>query len=297
MRSRCGRKYEWHVVRGPGIDLSTSQAVQWNRTPARHVYRAPGTFGLDKYGMFRALLQPLLLAAGLVATGPAWSQPDVLTDEFAGLSAKERARIAREEQENATKDPVYQGLMSTAEALFRTQDYEGALATYQEARKLRPYNVYPKVKIQDLQALIAKRDEMAEQQTVPVVPTPVTTQEPPRVESTPAPVLNKVSVTAPVPEPVIEPAPAKDPPALPRPVRVERAQPPLPTRSSAEPPSSEEEGERIYKEGRSIVVETRVAEEGRIILFRKVSHPWGEEHYFREGLPISERNYKASLGR
>ena len=58
-----------------------------------------------------------------------------------------------------------------------------------------------------------------------------------------------------------------------------------------------EEGERVYKEGRSIVVETTVAEDGLLVRYRKVLHPWGEEHYFREGIPIPDRTYRAALGK
>ena len=58
-----------------------------------------------------------------------------------------------------------------------------------------------------------------------------------------------------------------------------------------------EEGERVYNEGRSVVVESIVAEDGHLVVYRKVSHPWGEEHYFREGATITDRAYRTAMGK
>lgn len=240
-----------------------------------------------------------LAVLGVMLAVTVSAQPGELTDEFGKLNAKERARIARQEEENAAKDAVFQGLMAEAEERFRTTDFDGALAKYQEARALRPYNVYPKVKIQDLQALIARRDAGKHQE-----PVPMTTEPSPVTEATLVPPVDEAPVIRPevksgampsAPEPSFEPATVRSVPPIDT-----RTEQPVRGQSvvrSMEPGPRLEEGERVYKEGRSVVVETATAEDGRIVLYRKVSHPWGEDHFFRDGLPISDRAYKTALGR
>lgn len=242
----------------------------------------------------------IVLLFGLVAPVCVVAQPDQLTDEFSKLSPKERARIAKEEDANAAADAPFQALMAKAEELFRAKDFDGAMAVFKEARTLRPYNVYPKVKIEDLRVLIAKRDaEQASQAPPPPPPEPVIVQGSPdpapvKVEAEPTP-------TRVEPEPLRAPAPVKhsEPTHRPTPVVTKPTEKPVErvAQHDPEPESPLEEGERVYREGRSIVVETAASEDGRIIIYKKVSHPWGEEHFFREGLTISERAYKAALGR
>ena len=56
------------------------------------------------------------------------------------------------------------------------------------------------------------------------------------------------------------------------------------------------EGERIYKEGRAVVVERSTSVEGKAVIFRKVLHPWGEVMYFRDGASIPERIWIETFG-
>lgn len=100
---------------------------------------------------------------------------DGLTAEFANLSAKERTRIAKKEDKEAAQDLVFQDMMQQADVLFKDQQFNEALAVYRQARKRRPYNVHPKVKIQDLQALLKAEEEMNgelanDQQTEEIMP-------------------------------------------------------------------------------------------------------------------------------
>ena len=204
-------------------------------------------------------LLPALFAGAMALSG--FGQEEGLARDFEKLSAKERARIAKEEQEAAPKDVVYQAMMAEAEELFRTQEFEGSMAKFKEARTQRPYNVYPKVKIQDLEALIAKRDAEA------AIALPEKVDEPlPRVErAAPAPVL-VMSERAPSPLPLA-------------PVPIDPGSRTVPGSNVKEPSVIRvpdvplEEGEWIYKEGRSIVVERHIELDGRIVVFRKVSHP------------------------
>lgn len=241
----------------------------------------------------------LVVLFGLAIPQAVLGQPDQLTDEFSKLSPKERARIAKEEDTNAAADAPFQTLMAQAEELFRAKDFDGAMARYKEARVLRPYNVYPKVKIEDLRVLIAKRDaEQAGQVPLPLPPEPEVVQQP----AEPAPVKLETSpAPLPGPGPIGGTTPMKSPEPMhrPTPVVTKPVEKPVErmVQPHAEPEPLLEVGERVYKEGRSIVVETSTSEEGRIVKYKKVSHPWGEEHFFREGITISERAYKAALGR
>ncbi len=228
-------------------------------------------------------------------TCSASAQPEALAKDFEKLSAKERARIAKVEQQEALNDASYQNVMQEAEVLFQQDRYEEALAKFNEARSMRPYNVYPKVKIQDLQALIAKRDAALRNEEAPPAPVEMpngSLNEQPAVAATPsdAPVA---TASEPQPRPTAErvmphtrPAPGG---SLEPPVRVVKDPEAMP------PPRVSEEGERVYKEGRSVVLEKSVAIEGRIVVFRKVSHPWGEVNHFQDGRAISAREYDQAV--
>ncbi len=60
-------------------------------------------------------------------------------------------------------------------------------------------------------------------------------------------------------------------------------------------PPQLDEGERVYKEGRSVVVEQRIKEDGRLVVYRKVSHPWGQIDHFRDGIAVTGRVYEKAL--
>lgn len=238
------------------------------------------------------------------------AQPDSsLTPEFSQLSAKERARIARREQEEAAKDPQYQAVMAQAEDLFKQQKYDEALARFIEARAIRPYNVYPKVKIQDLQVLIAKRDAQAaaplgtpkaviagEPKTVP--PTEPTEQPEPTIVRAEAP------AQAPLPEPKADvPAERTEPPVERQaPMKPRVAQPPRDTARATsiphdpKPVLADGMTERTYKEGRAIVLERQVVADGKPVIYRKVTHPWGEPVHFKDGIAIPARVWTEAFG-
>ena len=71
-----------------------------------------------------------------------------LTQDFAKLSAKERARMAAHEEQDAAADTAFQARMKQAELRFQQGAFQNALDLYRQARSMRPYNVHPKVKIQ-----------------------------------------------------------------------------------------------------------------------------------------------------
>lgn len=238
------------------------------------------------------MLRPLSTLLLCLLTAPLWAQDESLTDEFARMSAKERTRIAKKEVQEAEQDARYQEVMEQAETLFREQRYEEALELYQEARTLRPYNVYPKVKIQDLKVLIRQRDAAPgsedrgpEKGTTgpPPAPSPVAGEErsaPTGTPATPVVVARTVPTTPPEHPPTRNiGSMERTPPA----VRNEPVAPPV-------------EGERIFREGRAVVVERVVVEEGRPLVWRKVFQPWGEVVHFRDGVAVPQRAWVEAFG-
>ena len=260
-----------------------------------------------------SLLRLLVLPAWLLVCA-VQAQPDSsLTREFAGMSAKERSRLARKEAEEAAQDAAFQAVMRDAEALFTAQRYDDALARFEEARRMRPLNVYPKVKIQDLQALIAKRNaerEAAQDTTPPPSPQPleerqagqVPVQRPTTVVKVPDPVPSPPAVVQPVPrDSVVKPPVPKEeaPKPQPSPDRpVTTAGPPSPASSTATPAPVQPDGlqERTYKEGNAVVLERRLVKEGRETIYRRVNHPWGAVVYFEDGLAIPARRWAEVFG-
>ena len=210
-----------------------------------------------------------------------------LTDDFEGMSAKQRSQVAKQEQEDAANDLVFQKLMHDADSLARSRSYEAALDRYRQARRQRPYNVRPKVRIQDLEDLIAKAAvEQAAEPVPPVpevsldvpeeVPAPMPVEQEPRPEVTP---VTEAPGSRPVPERVV---PAGSEPAV-RP-------------AAAEPTRVLENGlhERTLREGQAIVIERTVVMDGNTTIYRKVKHPWGAIYYFKDGEPVSERIWTES---
>ncbi len=259
----------------------------------------------------RWAVRPLLTIVVLFAALAVHAQPpaqESLTDDFPGLSAKERSRIAKKEVEEAAADTAFQAVMKASEVLFQQRRYEEALEGYRKARAARPYNVYPKVKIHDLEAMLSKRAEEAAASPA-VVPTPVPLAAPDPVPPAPAP-------SAPSPGPAVQQEPRPAPaPAAPAPV-VERPKAPVPAeRPTAAPvhaPASVPEPratpvveappmqdgmvERTYKEGNAHVIERSLTVEGHTTVFKRVIHPWGGTYHFRDGKAIDERVWKEQFG-
>lgn len=71
--------------------------------------------------------------------------------EFTELSSKQRISIAEKEEKEAVKDQEFQSLMQTGHEFFKGKHYLKAIHTYEEAQDKRPYNVYPKVIIADIE--------------------------------------------------------------------------------------------------------------------------------------------------
>lgn len=229
-----------------------------------------------------------------------------LSAEFSRMSPKERARVARQEQADAALDTAYQGIMARAEGLFQAGRYDDAIVVYEEARSRRPLNVYPKVKIEDLQVLIRKREEeMKRTAPGPITITSSAGQEP-AVDA-----AVDTAVAQPAIGPAIAPPDERHPPAPTtspsRPVRAaalpseKRTQPP--TVRTAEPRSepvrdSHPDGilENRYAQGNAEVTEIYLTGSGRTTVFKRVVHKWGQVYYFEDGQAIDGRVWRQHFG-
>lgn len=230
-----------------------------------------------------------------------------LTTGFDALSSKERSKIAALENKEAPEDKAYQIAMSDAEHAFQEGRYDQAMESYGAARKLRPYNVYPKVKMEDLQALITK-EAIAKAANTPPIDSSITAAEP----SLPKPLVMTVSDTFPVPvsavpsavmaAPMVETA--VDGAVDPNPIAIKGR--PHATAVTARPSSLESApkpqvgsptapkavGERSFMEAGAAVLERTVYEADRLVVYRRVAHKWGQVFYFKENHSITEREWK-----
>jgi len=237
---------------------------------------------------YQVILLLMLLHSSLLRA----QRDSSLTSDFARMSARERARIAREEATLAEADTAFQAAMRAGEEHFRAARYHAALDRYQHARNLRPHNVHPKVKIQDLQALLARqvdddREPGAEQPPHPKEQAPQHRATYAAQEAVP-PTSSEPKMDA------HEPArPAGIPPPSPKPERTTVIVP-VREEGAATPPANAPvlEGQRIFREGRAVVEERVVQEGGRMVVWRKVMHPWGEVVHFRDNEAIPERRWQ-----
>lgn len=96
----------------------------------------------------------LFFIAGLFAPGITFGQ-----EKLAGLSAKERIDIAEKEETEAKTDSEFQQMMQIGHDLFKQRHYLKAIREYEKAQEKRPYNVYPKVIIADIE--LSMKDTLA----------------------------------------------------------------------------------------------------------------------------------------
>jgi len=96
--------------------------------------------------MTRFILFNLILIFSVSISNSVFGQ-----DEFSQLSTKKRISIAEKEEREAVKDQEFQSLMQTGHEYFKGKHYLKAIHSYEEAQDKRPYNVYPKVIISDIE--------------------------------------------------------------------------------------------------------------------------------------------------
>lgn len=247
---------------------------------SRAVYVRSMRSALPIRGPLLCLTGPLM---ALLLTAQAQGDKGSLTDQFPNMSAKERARIAAKENEEAQKDASYQDVMRAAEQSFQEGRYEEAIKQYEQARAMRPYNVYPKVKIEDLRALLARQAASSDSAVVedhPVDPEPVVAAEGPATRPLP-----------PAEETPVAPGPTlhRQPERTPDPV----TEKPVPAVEQVSPGPAAGIIEQRYREGHAFVIERAVTVDGRLVKYKRVYHPYGQVFFFEDGLAVDERVWKA----
>ncbi|MFT4660155.1 MAG: hypothetical protein ACI8XB_000413 [Patiriisocius sp.] len=83
--------------------------------------------------------------------------------KYGSSSGKMKAKEAKKEAKAAKNDTAYQSLMDEGHELFSDNQFEEAIEKYETASNKRPINVYPRVKIADVQLAMLNYVEEVEE--------------------------------------------------------------------------------------------------------------------------------------
>lgn len=108
------------------------------------------TLSLENYNV-KNNFHKLFRLYSLVLIALLTSQLSFAQTDFKKLSAQERSAIAEREMLEAARDSDFLRLMDEGYSLFVQKHYLKAIRKYEVARDMRPYNVYPKVIITDIE--------------------------------------------------------------------------------------------------------------------------------------------------
>lgn len=231
-------------------------------------------------------------------------------DDFAELSSRERINLAEKEEKEAAHDAEFQGVMQKGHELFKEKHYLKAIHTYEEAQELRPYNVYPKVIIADielsmkdtLQTLRAAEKNNLEQtpQKPKVKPEKEKeTETPDRDEETKEERIEKINEWEQDVREKRERQRARE-------AEKEKQRQTADTRMDGDVKRLSAEDfqkelaekyprgitETVSKEGNKTIVKRIVVAEGIGNEYKKVVHNWGGVFYFKNGDAVTERVWK-----
>ena len=212
-------------------------------------------------------------------------------DNWSGLSANQKIKIAKKEQKAAKKDKEYLQLMDEALQLFQNKEFEAAQEKYEAAHLRRPDNVYPMVMLDDIQIAL----ETIEEETVIVkeeIPEEIPIIQPELIEK------EEIAEEKPI-EPKVDPQ-VQEPINLPKDPEIEIAETQKPSLSpepkvviKQEPKVYLEDGTyfKNFKEGSANVEEIEIIEKGVKTSYRKVSHSWGAVYYFKNKDSITKEEW------
>ena len=176
---------------------------------------------------------------------------------------------------------------------FKARQFDAAMATYEKARAMRPLNVYPRVKIEDLKVYMAELEEAARAVKDSTQAEPPSLSELPLLEEPGAAGRKGLDTVGTLP--TSERYPSSDerptgvaevPPSQTRPVQVQelRSRPVLPEGTDMQ--------EERFREGNAEVVQRTIVTDGLVRVYRQVTHPWGQVYYFLDGVAVGERVWK-----
>lgn len=223
--------------------------------------------------------------------------------DFSELSSRQRIQAAEQEQLEAAVDNDFQNLMARGHSLFQEKHYLKAVRVYEKAREKRPYNVYPKVKIADIELSMKdtldllkaeEKKELAEERKRPNRAKP---EKEDRIDESPEERIDKIDnweekererMERERQKSKEEPAPAGDgKEGDVKRISLEEYQKEL---AEKYPSGITEE---TAMEGNKTIVKRIVVREGKGNEYKRVEHNWGGIFYFKNGDAVTERVWKA----
>lgn len=227
-------------------------------------------------------------------------------EDFAQLSTKERINIAENEEKEASGDDLFQTMMQDGHELFKERHYLKAIHAYEKAQERRPYNVYPKVIIADielsmkdtLQTLRAAEKAEVQKEQLKKTKTPEVNPEPQK--ETPKPESEKER------QEKLEKWENQER------ERMEREREREKERNEAQPAETQMDGdvavlstedfrkelgerypsgvtEEVYTEGNKTITKRIIVSNNIGNEYKKVVHGWGGIFYFKNGEAVTER--------
>lgn len=233
----------------------------------------------------------------------------IAQEDFADLSSKERISIAEKEAEESKSDVVFQEIMQEAHEYFKQKKYLKAIHKYEEAQERRPYNVYPKVIIADIELSMkdtlkvlraAEEQEKEEKKREPLEPE----EKEPKEKETPEPEETRKER--------LEKLDNWEENERQRRARERAARE---KKESEKPSVGAQEGdvargsiadfqkdlaekypngitEKVEKQGNKTIVTRVIVAGNKGNEYKKVTHDWGGVFYFKNGEAVTERVWK-----
>ncbi|HLV53722.1 MAG TPA: hypothetical protein VKY29_06865 [Cryomorphaceae bacterium] len=226
-------------------------------------------------------------------------------DEWENLSTRERLRIGEQEKREAENDAEFQKLMREGHSLFKDKHYLKAIRKYEEAQEQRPYNVYPKVIIADIElsmkdtlAILRENERLENLRNNP--PPPPEAEEESTEEYKPELTETKQETIDRLSDWEREERRKRE---MQRERERQREEEPSSVPTSGEVPqmSTEEyqaelgrtypQGvtETVEKEGNKTITTRIVVKDQKGNSYRKVAHDWGGVFYFKNGKAVTQR--------
>lgn len=225
-------------------------------------------------------------------------------EDFAQLSTKERINIAENEEKEASSDVAFQTIMQNGHELFKERHYLKAIRSYEQAQERRPYNVYPKVIIADIELSMKdtletlRAAEKAETRKEQIKKAPEKTIQPEK--DTPEPESEKERLEK------LEKWENQERERMERERELEKE------RKESQPAKTQMEGdvailstedfrkelgdrypngvtEEVYTEGNKTITKRIIVSDGIGNEYKKVVHGWGGIFYFKNGEAVTER--------
>ena len=238
-----------------------------------------------------------------VISGTVYGQPD-----WESLSTRDRLRIGEQEKQEAKSDAQFQQLMHEGHQLFEDRHYLKAIHKYEQAQAQRPYNVYPKVIITDIElsmkdTLVTLREaERAEEANKEQEERKTQREQPEEVKEKPEPKLTETKQETIDRLSEWERQERRNRERSRERLEEEKAAP-QPTLTSGEVRTmstaeyQEELGrtypqgvtENVEKQGNKTITTRIVVSDKRGNEYRKVEHDWGGVFFFKNGEAVTER--------